>query len=67
MHDLSHGPIYRLGCVRLCGKQVIGNLQPVLSQLFAPDAVLCELAALVTDGGATRQGLHYDTPMMAVR
>jgi hypothetical protein len=53
--------------VRLCGKQVIGNLQPVLSQLFAPDAVLCELAALVTDGGATRQGLHYDTPMMAVR
>ena len=46
--------------------QVVGGLQPLLSQLFAPDAALCELAALITDGGAPRQGLHYDTPM-AVR
>ena len=58
-------------CVPLDGSvveilsQVVGNLQPLFNQLFEPNAVLCELAALVTDGGATRQGLHYDTPMMA--
>ena len=60
-------------CVPLDGSvvdvlsEVVGNLQPLLSQLFEPDAVLCELASLITEGGATRQGLHYDTPMMTQR
>lgn len=43
--------------------EAIGKLRPLLDQIFAPDAALCELSALITDGGSPRQGLHYDTGM----
>ena len=45
--------------------EAIGKLRPLIDQLFAPDAALCELSALITDGGSPRQGLHYDTGMEA--
>ena len=41
--------------------ETITPLRPLLDRLFAPDAALCELSALVSDSGAPRQPLHFDT------
>ena len=43
--------------------ETIAPLRPLLSQLLAPDAALCELSALITEVGSPRQGLHFDTGM----
>jgi hypothetical protein len=48
-------------CVLGMLSEAIGQLRPLLDRLFTPDATLCELAGLVTDGGSPRQGLHFDT------
>ena len=36
-------------------------LRPAVVELLTDDALVCELACLITDPGAARQQLHADT------
>eukprot|EP01050_Picozoa_sp_SAG11_P011845 SAG11_NODE_1282_length_5310_cov_24.980426_5_plen_410_part_00 len=40
---------------------VLASISQLLADLLTADALVCELATLITDGGAQRQPLHPDT------
>lgn len=49
------------GAVKAAVVAAVKALRPTIAELLTDDALVCELACLTTDPGATRQQLHADT------
>eukprot|EP00928_Gymnodinium_smaydae_P022410 TRINITY_DN18834_c0_g1_i2.p1 TRINITY_DN18834_c0_g1~~TRINITY_DN18834_c0_g1_i2.p1 ORF type:complete len:275 (-),score=50.51 TRINITY_DN18834_c0_g1_i2:150-974(-) len=57
-HDFK---VRLVGSAREAVVSALRVLLPMLSELLTAEARLCELSCLVSDPGAQRQALHYDT------
>ncbi len=49
------------GAVKAAVVAAVKVLRPAIAEVLTDDAIVCELACLITDSGATRQQLHADT------
>ena len=49
------------GAVKAAVVSAVKALRPAVAELLTDDALVCELACLITDPGAARQRLHADT------
>ena len=53
--------LHFVGAVKAAVLAAVRALRPAIAEVLTDDALVCELACLVTDPGATRQRLHADT------
>ena len=64
VRELTHRWDLRLhfrGAVRAAVLEIVAAVAPLLAELITDEALICELACIISDPGAPRQQLHADT------